>query len=97
MTCPPPATMGSPFHTLVVGDKVSRSLAKRGLLEPVGDPETKDAGFFTITPAGLRVLADALECGKVEQFFDPRFRRDRVRLYYNTEASVVSEHKEADE
>ena len=83
--------MGSPFHALVVADKVSRSLAKRGLLEPVGDPEAKDAGFFTITPAGLRVLADALERGQIEQFFDPRFRRDRVRLYVDTRALFGSE------
>ncbi len=84
--------MGSPFHALVVADKVSRSLARRGLLEPVGNPEAKDAGFFTITPTGLRMLADALERGKVEQFFDPRFRRDRARLYVNTKASEVHEH-----
>ena len=84
--------MGSPFHALVVADKVSRSLAKRGLLEPVGDPEAKDAGFFTITPAGLRLLADALECGQIEQLLDPRFMRDHVRLYVDTKASKGHEH-----
>ena len=84
--------MGSPFHALVVADKVSRSLAKRGLLEPVGDPEAKDAGFFTITPAGLRVLADAMECGQIKQFLDPGFRRDRVRLYVDTRAAKGHEN-----
>ena len=78
------ATMGSPFMLLVVSDKLSRSLVHRGLLEPRRPPrrsDKDDGGFFGITPAGLRALADALEGGDLEQFYDEQFERDRVRLY----------------
>lgn len=78
------ATLASPFMLLVVSDKLSRSLVQRGLLEPRRPPikgDKDDGGFFGITPAGLRALADALERGNVEQFFDEKFERDRVRLY----------------
>lgn len=78
------ATIASPFSMLVVSDKLSRSLVNRGFLEPRRPPRKKDkddGGFFGITPAGLRAVADAVERGELEQFYDPRFRRDRVRLY----------------
>lgn len=62
------APMGNPFFLLVVGDKLSDSLVKRGLLKP-----TRGDSLFQITPAGLRVLADAHERGELEQFVDKRF------------------------
>lgn len=74
------ATMASPFSLLVVGDKLSASLASKGLLEPRGRKDLSE-GFLGITPTGLRSLADALERGDVEQFFAPEFTRDRVRIY----------------
>lgn len=80
------ATMASPFTLLIVLDKLSRSLLDRGLIEPrkhplkPDDPDDK-GGLFSVSPAGLRRLADAMERGELEQFFDPRFERDRVRLY----------------
>ena len=79
------ASMASPFSLLIVGDKISRSLEKRGLLAP-HSLKTND-GFFGVTPTGLRELAGALERGELEQFTDPKFRRDRARLYIDAKAS----------
>jgi hypothetical protein len=77
------ATIGSPFSLLILRDKVSRSVEERGLVEP-----RKNDGLFGITPAGLRTLADALERGDLEPFFDGRFQdRDRVRLYLSGKAA----------
>ena len=73
--------MASPFQALVVGDKVSRSLVKHGLLAP--HFADRDA-FHGITPYGLRELADHMERGELNQFLDPKFERDRVRLYIGT-------------
>jgi hypothetical protein len=63
------AGLGSPFTLLVVGDALSASLVKRGLLEATG---RSGDSFFRITPAGLRELADALDRGDLEQFVDKR-------------------------
>ena len=52
--------LGSPGLALVVGDRVSSSLVRRGLCK-----QTDTGGIVCITPAGLRVLADALEKGLV--------------------------------
>jgi F0F1-type ATP synthase epsilon subunit len=52
--------LASPSCALIVPDKVALSLVKRGLLK------TEDGGFACITPAGLRVLADELESGRIE-------------------------------
>jgi hypothetical protein len=52
---------------LVVGDSLSKSLVKRGLLAPK-KPGNPDA-WHQITPAGLRALADAFEQGRLEQYF----------------------------
>ena len=77
------ATMASPFSLLIVPDKVALSLHKRGLLasrsQRFASGEEKDC--LSVTPTGLRALADALERGDIEQFFDPKFTRDQVRLY----------------
>ena len=75
------ATMGSPFSIVIVPDKVARQLIARGLLAHRPHPTKKTDGFYAITAAGLRTLADAVERGDIEQFFDPRFVRDRVRMF----------------
>lgn len=61
------AGLGSPFTLLVVGDALSASLVKRGLLVA-----TRGDSLFRITPAGLRELADVLDRGDLEQFVDKR-------------------------
>lgn len=61
--------LASPSCLMIVGDKVSGSLVKRGLLKP-NFPDSPDA-WHRITPAGLRALADAYEAGHLEQFMKP--------------------------
>jgi len=75
------ATMASPFSLLVVGDRISRSLVRRGLLGQ--HFAKKDDAFIGITPAGLRALADEMEAGRLEPFLEPEFQRDQVRIYLN--------------
>lgn len=58
--------LASPSCLMVVGDKVSESLVKRGMLRPYF-PDNPDA-WHRITPAGMRVLADAFEAGQLDQF-----------------------------
>jgi hypothetical protein len=58
-------SLGSPGFALVVPDKLSLSLQKRGLLTP---RFSGSDGFLRITPAGLRVLAEAMERGALEPF-----------------------------
>jgi len=58
--------LASPSCLMVVGDKVSASLVKRGLLKPYF-PDKPDA-WHRITPAGMRVLANAFESGQLDQF-----------------------------
>jgi hypothetical protein len=58
--------LASPSMLLVVGDAVSKSLVKRGLLA-AAVPDRPDA-WHRITPAGLRALADAYESGLLDQF-----------------------------
>jgi hypothetical protein len=68
--------LASPSMLLVVGDDLSDSLIKRGLLKP--RLRRRPEAFHGITPAGLRVLADAYEAGQLKQFMKPfpRKRRD---------------------
>jgi hypothetical protein len=73
------ATMASPFSLLVVGDRIAERLAGKGYLA-TRSPKSGD-GLLAVTPAALRRLADEMEAGNIEQFFDERYRRDRVRLY----------------
>lgn len=68
--------IASPSCMLVVGDKVSASLIKRGLAK-FNFPDTPDA-WHQITPAGMRALADAYEAGKLQQFMKP-FPKERRR------------------
>lgn len=72
-------TLASPSMMLVVGDDLSGSLIKRGLLTP-NFPDTPEA-FHRITPAGMRVLADAFEAGLLAQFMKkyPARKPDAVK------------------
>ena len=60
--------LASPTCLLIVGNAVSKSLVKRGLLKPhfLDKPEA----WHRITPAGMRALADAFEAGKLDQFMN---------------------------
>ena len=58
------ALLGAPAVMLVVPDRVSRSLERRGLVAPRG---TRTDGFIGITLAGLRALADLFEAGKLDE------------------------------
>lgn len=55
-----------PGTALVVGDKISRSLVARGMAHEFGPDR-----WITITPSGLRALADAAETGRLELQFSP--------------------------
>lgn len=61
--------LASPSMLLVVGDKLSESLVKRGLLKP--RIKKRPNAWHGITPAGMRVLADAFESGDLKQFMKP--------------------------
>jgi hypothetical protein len=58
--------LASPSCLMVVGDAVSKTLVKRGLLKP-HFPDNQDA-WHRITPAGLRALAEAFDAGHLDQF-----------------------------
>lgn len=67
--------LASPGSLLIVADdRVSQSLMARGLTAPRFADEPN--AWHAITPNGLRVLADALEAGQLQQFFKP-FPRER--------------------
>jgi hypothetical protein len=60
--------LASPSALLIVGrDRLSQSLVKRGLLQPVRKDDP--GAWLQITPAGMRALADAHEAGQLDQFF----------------------------
>ena len=67
--------LASPSMMLIVGDSVSKSLVKRGLLR--ANFSDKPDAWHRITPAGMRVLADAYEAGQIEQFMKPFPERRR--------------------
>ena len=56
------STYGSYGRFLVVPDKMTYSLVKRGLMEFCAADRD---GFAHITPLGLRVLADEIDAGRV--------------------------------
>lgn len=58
--------LASPSMLMVVGDAISASLIKRGLLKP-RFPDTPEA-FHQITPNGMRILAEVYESGRLDQF-----------------------------
>lgn len=68
--------LASPSMLLIVGDKLSESLVKRGLLKPRF--RDRPHAWHGITPAGMRALADAYEAGHLKQFMKP-FPRKRKR------------------
>ena len=51
-----------PERAMVIGDRTSAALIKRGLLRSWAN-NGKD--MVTITPAGLRALADEMEAGRI--------------------------------
>lgn len=61
--------LASPSMLMVVGDAISKSLVRRGLLRP--NFRNKPEAWHRITPAGMRVLADAYEAGRLKQFMKP--------------------------
>ena len=81
------ATMASPFSRLSVADPVVRSLVRHRLVAPHSLKD--DGGMSGVTPAGLQALADAQEAGRLEQFIDPKFQCDRVRLYMSAISSPI--------
>lgn len=63
-------TLSSLGCMLIVGDRLSESLVRRGLLADDGKGD-----WCRITPAGLRALADEMEAGRVEDALEV-MRRD---------------------
>lgn len=61
--------LASPSMLLIVGNDLSKSLVKRGLLKP--RLRKRPEAWHAITPAGMRVLADAYETGQLKQFMKP--------------------------
>lgn len=68
--------LASPSLGLIVGDDISKSLVKRGLLKPRF--RNRPDAWHGITPAGMRALADAYEAGKLKPFMKP-FPKRRKR------------------
>ena len=59
-------SLASPSCLMVVGDSISKSLVRRGLLKP-NFPDKPDA-WHRITPSGMLALADAYDAGLLDQF-----------------------------
>jgi hypothetical protein len=53
---------------VVVSCRTTRRLCDIGLMEANGS----DGSFASITPAGLRALADAVDAGKIDLFLMPK-------------------------
>lgn len=56
------ATMAGVHRAIVVPDKITRSLCRRGLM--IGGSDKSD-GFLLLTPAAYRTIAEALESGAI--------------------------------
>lgn len=71
------AIMAGTGNAVVVGDKLIRTLADRGCLRALS---AKGDSFYTITSAGLRAVADALDAGTLPaatiEDFKPRPAHD---------------------
>ena len=65
--------LGSPTMSMVVPGKTERTLISRGLLRC-----HENGGFACITPSGLRVLADEMESGRVDDALE-RMRKEVER------------------
>lgn len=74
--------LASPSFLMIVGNAVSKSLVKRGLLKP-HFPDTPEA-WHRITPLGMRALADAYEAGHLDQFMK-KFPPNRDSTHTNGE------------
>lgn len=65
------AGLVGPRRAAIVGDKLTRSLAKSGYLRSLGDDS-----FYIVTSDGLRAVADALDSGALKpatmEDFKPR-------------------------
>jgi hypothetical protein len=68
-------SLSNPGNLMVVGDKMSESLERRGLARHYAEKKGRPNGFIRITPAGLRALADAYEIGLIDQFMGETFRK----------------------
>ena len=77
-------------NLLVVDDRVASTLVSRGFLASHWARERVRPGLFGVTPDGLRALADAMERGELEQFMDPKYERDRVRLYMSQKQTSLN-------
>jgi hypothetical protein len=79
-------TLSSVGCMLIVGDRLSKSLVKRGLLADDGK-----GNWCRITPAGLRALADEMETGRVEDALEVLHReaakRAKKRTLYEGKAA----------
>ncbi len=64
---------GSPTCILLTPDRSSDGLVKRGLLRK------REDGACSVTPAGLRALADEMEAGRVEDALE-LMRKDRAAM-----------------
>lgn len=62
-------------YALVVPDKTSLRLVELGLCK--AEP---DGSFASITTAGLRALADAVDAGRIELVTAPAFQKTRKAL-----------------
>lgn len=62
--------LGSPTCAMIVPDKCAVSLVARGLLKV-----SESGGFACITASGLRVLAEEMEAGRVDNALE-RIRKD---------------------
>lgn len=69
------AKMAGTGRAVIVGDKLIRSLAQRGLLRPLADGSKGDGSFYTITAHGLRAVADALDSGAIPLTTIDHFRK----------------------
>ena len=67
--------MASPGRTLVVGDRESAAMERRGWLKS----EHGDGDLLTITADGLRALADAMDAGRVGPMLAVMEREARAR------------------
>lgn len=61
-------SLGAPHMVLITPDKVSESLVRRGLLKH--DSHVPESKACRITPDGLRVLADEMEAGRVDDLIE---------------------------
>lgn len=74
--------LANPHLFLIIGDKVAESLVRRGLVAETG----VKGGFFQITPAGMRLMADMWEAGKITFDPPPRTRSPKSDVKENGDA-----------